>query len=366
MKVCHLTSVHKRNDIRIFVKECISLSELYSVSLVVADGMGDETIKGINIFDVGKPSGRKERVTKFAEKVFRKAIEVDADIYHFHDPELMPVGIKLKKAGKKVIYDVHEDLPRQLLTKPYLNKFALRLLSFVVEKYENYAVKKFDHVITATPHIRDRFRRFKKEVTDINNFPIVEELNENINWSARKNEICYIGGISRQRGIVEVVKALELTDTVLHLAGNFETEDLKKEVEVLPGWKKVKYYGFVGRDKIKEILTTVKAGLVVLHPYESYKYSLPIKLFEYMSGGVPVIASDFPLWREIVEETETGVLVNPLLPESIAEGINKVLANDDKAKKMGENGIRAVSEKYNWKEEEKKLFAVYEDLLAGK
>ena len=362
MKICHLTSVHPRNDIRIFVKECDSLRKLYQVSLVVADGLGNDDVKGVRVFDVGKPSGRRERMTKFGEKVFRKAIEIDADVYHFHDPELIPVGIKLKKSGKKVIYDVHEDLPRQLLTKPYLNKFVLKILSFIVEKYENYAVKKFDHIITATPRIRDRFKRFKKEVTDVNNFPIIEELNEDVNWSVRKNEICYIGGISRQRGIIEVVKALELTDTMLHLAGDFETEELRKEVESLQGWEKVRFYGFVDRNKIKEILSIVKAGLVVLHPFESYKYSLPIKLFEYMGRGVPVIASDFPLWREIVEETGTGVLVNPLSSESIAEGINKVLANDEVAKKMGKNGIIAVSEKYNWEVEEKKLFSIYKDL----
>ncbi|MBX0311188.1 MAG: glycosyltransferase, partial [Sulfurihydrogenibium sp.] len=250
MIVCHLTSVHSRYDDRIFLKECKTLSNAgFDVSLIVADGKGDEVVNKIKIYDVGKPTDRKERMLKTTKKVFQRALEINADIYHFHDPELIPIGIKLKKLGKKVIYDVHEDLPRQLLSKPYLNKFSKLLLPKIIEIYENHAARKFDYIITATPYIRDRFKKLNSNTIDISNFPLLNEFYSIDLKNRKENAVCYVGGITKIRGIVELIKALEYVDTTLHLAGEFESENLKKEIVQLPGWKKVKYYGYVSREK---------------------------------------------------------------------------------------------------------------------
>jgi len=362
-KICHLTSVHSRYDTRIFCKECKTLSNAgFDVNLIVADGKGDEIIDKIKIYDVGKPKNRKERMLKTTKKVFQKALEVNADIYHFHDPELIPIGLKLKKLGKKVIYDVHEDVPRDILSKEYLNKFSRPILSNIFEVYENYATKKFDYIVTATPYIRDRFKRLNRNTIDINNFPLLNEF-YSINLQAkRENAVCYVGSISKNRGIVELIKSLEYVDTTLHLGGEFVSENLKKEVMRLPGWKKVKYYGYVNREKVREIFTSVSTGIVTFLPEPNHINAMPNKLFEYMSTSLPVIASNFSLWKEIVEKNNCGICVDPTKPEEIAKAIKYLITHPDEAKKVGENGRKAILEKYNWEKESEKLVKIYEEL----
>jgi len=365
-KICHLTSAHDRYDDRIFLKECKTLSNAgFDVNLIVANGKGNEVVDKIKIYDVGKPINRKERMLKTTKKIFKKALEMNADIYHFHDPELIPVGLKLKKLGKKIIYDVHEDLPRQLLSKPYLNKFILKILSLFIEIYENYSAKRFDFIITATPYIRDRFNKINKNTIDINNYPLLKEFTNIEHNYKQYNNICYVGGITRVRGIVELIKAIENLDVTLHLAGEFENEELKKEVENFNGWKKVKYYGFVNREKIKEILSICKIGIVTLFPVKNYLVGLQVKLFEYMSASLPVIASNFPLWKEIVEKNNCGICVDPTNPEEIAKAIEYLITHPAEAKKMGENGKTAVLEKYNWEKESEKLIEIYTRLTGG-
>ncbi len=365
-KVTHLTSAHPRYDTRIFLKMCSSLAtnECFKVSLVVADGKGDETKNSVSIFDVGaKDGGRISRMTKTVKKVFEKAKELDTDIYHLHDPELIPIGIKLKKLGKKVIFDAHEDLPKQLLGKPYLNKPAKVILSKSFEIYEKINLKNFDYIITATPFIRDKFLKINQCSIDINNFPILGELSNNTPWNEKKDEVCYVGGIAQIRGIKEVVKAMEFTaNTKLNLVGAFGETEVHEETKSYNGWNNVNELGTLDRIGVTKVMSKSKAGLVTFHPLPNHIDAQPNKMFEYMSAGLPIITSNFPLWRDIVEVNNCGICVNPLNPQEITEAINFIIANPKAAEEMGRNGKEAVLEKYNWCAEEKKLFGVYEEL----
>jgi len=367
LHICHLTSVHPQEDVRIFEKECTSLSKKYVVTFIVVNGTS--TIKN-NVNIIGLPvaySGRLSRFTKAVNELYKKAIELNADVYHFHDPEILRVAKKLQKAGKKVIYDVHEDLPRQILAKPYLKSFIKKPLSRLIERYENKIAAQLDGIITATPFIKDRFLKLNKNTIDINNFPILEELLLDIDYTSKTgNEICYVGGITKIRGIAELIKAIgsvNQEDFKLNLAGHFQESDLKEELKKEKAWNQVTEHGFLNRAQVKDIYKDSKIGIVTLHPVVNYLDSLPVKMFEYMAAGLPVIASDFPLWKTIIEENNCGLCIDPLNPNEIANAINRLLNNPKEAQEMGENGKKLVLEKYNWKIEEAKLLTFYNALL---
>lgn len=366
VRVCHLTSVHGRYDIRIFHKMCVSLaSQGCEVFLVVADGNGDEAVKGVNIIDVGPSRSRFDRIRNAPRRVLDKALSIDSVVYHLHDPELIPIASALRKKGKRVVFDSHEDVPKQLLGKPYLNAHLLWLISRVYAGYESWACRRVDGIIGATPAIEKKFSRINACTAVINNYPLLGELDSDIQWRNKMPEVCYVGGIASARGIKELVESLRYirTNAKLNLAGSFSEPMLESSLRSSPGWASVRLHGFLGRDGVRGLLERSVAGLVTLHPRSNYVEAMPIKMFEYMSAGIPVIASDFPVWREIIEANECGICVNPLDPKAIARAIDYFVENPSIAERMGSNGKRAVLEKYNWGNEFTKLIDFYQRVV---
>lgn len=365
-KVCHLTSVHTPVDVRILYKEITSLARTeYEVCLVY---LGEPVINSgkVKFISAGKKEKRVLRILKGVWCVFRKAISVRAELYHFHDPELLFVGFALKMMGKKVVYDVHEDVPRQVLGKYWIPKVFRRVVSIAVEFVENSVSVYFDAIITATPHIRNRFKVKCKEVVDINNYPVLEEFKmccEKLKYNEKENFVCYAGGLSEQRGIFEMIRAVEKTDVKLLIAGDFSPHSLQLTAEHERGWDNVCYLGYLSRTEIALLYKKSKIGLAVLHPIPNYLESQPIKIFEYMAAGIPVIASGFPLWEKIVKDNQCGICVNPNNVNEISDAISWLIEHQEEAEEMGKNGVSAVCDKYCWEQEEKKLRDLYSKIL---
>ena len=365
-RICHLTSVHTRSDTRIFLKQCRSLARAgYEVSLVVADGLGDEDREGVRIVDAGSSRGRVDRMIGATRRVLAKALAIDAKVYHLHAPELLPVGLRLKRMGKTVIFDAHEDLPRQVLSKPYLHPLIRGTVARTVAALEHFACPRFDAVIGATPAIAQKFSTFCSYTASIYNYPMEGELAPVDPDAQKATEVCYVGGINAIRGVLQVVEAMSLVrpPTRLNLAGGFVEAETRRLAQAHAGWPLVNELGFLSRQQVRDVLARSMAGIVTFLPEPNHVEAQPNKMFEYMSAGLPVIASNFPLWREIVEGNECGICVDPLDPSAIAAAIDTIAGNPELARHMGEKGRRAVEQRYNWAVEEKKLLDLYDRLL---
>ncbi|MCY4364084.1 MAG: glycosyltransferase family 4 protein [Gammaproteobacteria bacterium] len=369
IRIAHITTVHPRGDTRIRVRELASIADAgpEPVVLFVQDGNGDAIEAGgsIRILDTGPvPGGRLARMTQGVWRMWRAVRSLQPRLAHFHDPELIPLGLLLKCFGHRVVYDVHEDLPRQVLTKYWLPGFLRRPVSWIVSAIEWLAARVLDSIVPATPKIAERFP--PRKTTTIQNFPILDELVEGkvIPYPERPAQFAYIGGLTRERGACEMVNALNHIQTSrLCLAGAFQPADLQTELEALPGWQRVVFAGWANRIQVAEILGNARAGLVVLHPTRRYPDAYPTKMFEYMSVGLPVIVSDFPLWRRIVDDAGCGLLVDPLDPQAIADAMQWILDHPAQAEAMGRRGREAVENNYNWETEARKLAALYNKLL---
>jgi len=360
-----MTSVHTRYDIRIFRKECTSLAKAgFDVTLVVADGKGNEEKNNVRIFDTGnRPSSRLKRMVGTVSKVYKAAKNTHADIYHFHDPELLPVGWLLQRKGKKVIYDVHEDVRLQILNKHWIPAILRKLVSKITGFVEDRFSKRYDACVCATHSISQRFEGIAKKTVVVNNYPISAELfSPDVSWEKKERAVCYVGGITRARGIRELLEAITKTDAHLILAGEFQSKAEYEEARKKPGWDKTQALGFIGRSEVAEVLKRSMAGVVTFHPLPNHIHAQPNKMFEYMSAGLPVIASHFPLWKEIVEGHKCGICVDPLRPEEISEAINWILDHPAEAAEMGKRGRAAVLDKYSWEREEQKLLDLYRAL----
>jgi len=362
-KICHITSAHPADDIRIYHKECLSLARAgYQVILLVNGDRGFRSDR-IQIRHLPAIRSRFLRMVLSPLIFYVYALKLRADLYHLHDPELLPAGFMLKISGRKVLYDAHENTPRQLLGKHYLPRFFTKLLSRVVRLLENLAARLFDGVIATTTGVKDDYPgAVQKKIVLVRNYPDTAEFSD-VTPASKEEAVCYVGAISRSRGLDTMVDSLPHHRARMVLAGYAYPPGLIAQVLNGAENSRIHYHGVTDRKGIREIFMNASIGLVVLPDNHHHSLALPIKMFEYMAAGLPVIASNFPLWRDILEAHECGLCIDPEDPAKLGEAIEKLLNDGALREKMGRNGRRAVAEMYNWQHEEKVLIDLYKTCI---
>ncbi len=366
-KVCHLTSVHPAKDGRIFYKECSSLAKAgYDVTLVAA-GADNEVCNGVKIVGVPvqKP-GRLHRMTRVGRDVYRKALEIDADIYHIHDPELLPFALKLKKKGKKVIFDSHEFVAEQIRTKEYIPSIFRGCISGAYKLFEGYICRKLDAVIeVCTLDGKDYFEGRCKHRVFITNAPIIEDKNLCSKTSDLKGDkVVHVGGLTYERGIKYLAEAAVKADCQLVLAGQFSSPDFEAQIKSICG-ERLEYCGVILSGEVPELLSQCSIGTCTLLDKGQYAHLdiLPTKIYDYMSAGLPVIMSDFPFLKQFNKENQIGICVKPDDAEAIASAIEYLSTHSEEAQKMGKNGQQLVLKKLNWASQEEVLTEFYSSLI---
>lgn len=363
VNICHVSSVHSRSDVRIFHKECVSLAQAgYNVTLLIADGKPDQERDGIIVIGCRKHRSRLSRMLFTPLTLFFKAIAERADIYHIHDPELIPLGLCFRIMGKAVIQDVHDDLPKQIADKHYIKKQYRQFLSASMSAFESLTLRFFSAIVIAVPFMQTRFAKINPRVRVICNFPLLSEFGTVSPDRKQFNTVCYVGGITKVRGIIELVKAMEHTDARLLLAGSFDPPTLLDEVKGLSGWSKVEYRGFLDREGIIDLLSEANIGIVTMHPNANYLDSIPIKMLEYMGSGLAVIASDFPNWQTIFGKLNCVRFVDPLSPQDIAKAINDLISDTQSSQEMGKRGRSAILNGLNWESQTRVLLDLYQEI----
>ncbi len=365
-KVCHLSSVHQLNDIRIFHKQCASLAaDGYDVTLIACNAAVEQSSR-VRLIGLSEKKTRLKRMLFGAYQTYKLAKKQEVDIYHFHDPELLPYGLLLKiKTGARVVYDSHECYSEFFLQKEWLPLYLRKVVSLSIKILENFVVKRIDLVIAATPHIANRFQSNAPCVATIKNYALKNEFACSHSVMAGKRDgFCYVGAISKVRGILPLMDSLDNIepDIKFYLAGTFTELDIEVLVKEHRNWHRVTFVGQVSREQVAAIYRKSFAGIVTLLPAPNHLFSLPIKLFEYMSAGIPVVGSNIQLWENIIKKGDCGICVDPSSPEDIAAAINRIHGDVDLQKMFSKNGRSLVQTTYSWDSEASKLLASYREI----
>lgn len=363
--VVHLSSAHRLGDPRIHHRECRSLVRAGFRVTQVAPGRKEGEVNGVRIRAVRPAKGRAERMVWTTRSVYQTARREGADLYHFHDPELIPVGMRLRASGHRVVYDAHEDLPKQVLDKEWIPSRVLRrLVAGAADALEAAAGRVVDAVVAASSEIAARFPPGK--TTLVRNFVRLEMVDGVDPWPDVPDRpvAIYPGSLTEVRGIREIVSAMEELDgrVELWLMGSWGTRKLEKTCRSLPGWE---YTRYLGQRPLKEVYRRMKVADVGLHiPYAvgGYSSGLAMKGFEFMACGLPMVMTDEPAKRRTFGQC--AVFADARNPSSVADRIQRLLDRPDEARHMGERGRALVEEQYSWEHEARKLVEAYREILA--
>ncbi len=370
--VAHLSTVHTWNDTRIFQRMCKSLARKgFDVHFIVPCNDWDQPqeIDGVTIHPLPRTAGRLGRATVSAYRVFRTTRKLRADICHFHDPELMWIGILLRLYGHRVIYDVHEDFVGDVVEKSWIPRPLRRTVGWLVSSLEAVVARVVSGVVTAGSDIQQRLGRHTDNCISVQNYPDLNAFPKLTNATeAEPPQVVFLGGMNRTEVPQSLIRAIELIPSDLEF--EFVWGGKRSDPEVLAGlrkrrgWSRVKFLDFVPFAKVNELMRHARAA-VVLYADAPNNYSIRSnRLFETMAVSLPIIGPSYGDWTAFLQQHACGLPVDPHSPQEIATAIERVLRNREEAHDMGAAGRTAVEREFNWASELDRLVQLYRKLLA--
>ena len=381
MHVCMLTGTHPPFDPRIFHKEAKSLRKLgYEVTLVAPseDALGKRDREGMHLISL--PAYKNKRVRAF--NLFRliwKGLHIRAEVVHTHELDALFAGLVIKLlTGRRLIYDAHEHHASMIAENPKIPGMFKPWVERAIGAMEEVAFRFVDEVITVNRTLQERVLRIGKQAVVLYNCPVLSAYDR---WSEKRppvsyngrSMVVYQGGVSVDRGVDRFLFALQevrkrCPDVVFLVAGPLLDENqcgrwIARYVQENDLAEHFQITGWLSYEEMCAYTRSAEVGVILFQPTHYNNWiGLPNKLFEYMASGKPVVASDFPEMRRIIEEGRCGLLVDPTDPGDIARAILYLLEHPREAEEMGWKGRKLVEEKYNWECMEKRLGEVYHRL----
>lgn len=357
-RIVHLTTSHDPRDIRVFRKECLSLRKVFQDVHLVAPFKESYEDQGVCVHAVPPHAGRIGRIVRTLPRVYSVARRLTADIYHLHDPDLLVLAPLLRRSGARVIFDSHEDYPRDLYSRPYLKGFFGRAIVWAYTAFERRIFRRLDAVVTVNRAMTERVSKIQRNTVTVYNFPIAKELPEPKNVPGSPSKVVWLGLLNAARGVATLdAAARQLPPGTIEVIGRCDDIDPVTSALV-----------YLGRMEYQEALKRTAdyaAGLATFASHDFHQDMFPIKLFEYMLMGLPLVASNFPKWKCLFGDADCAILVDPDDANDIARAVQWVLRNPSEARAMGLRGRSLALRKYSWQTEAKKLVGLYGNLLGS-
>jgi glycosyltransferase involved in cell wall biosynthesis len=311
----------------------------------------------------------------FYRNAYRMVEHEKFNVFHAHDLNTLPVAyLSAIKNDAKLVYDSHELYIERNKLKP-----SSKVWKFILGKIEGFLIEKTDAVFTVNETIAEEMaKRYKIDKpgvvmntpASINTMERCLRFNGSLRSELSVPEqyrmILYIGAITFNRGLEELIKSLQyLPDCYLVYMG-YGSEPFKSRlldiVQKIDVADRFSFFGPVPSEQVIHYAADADVGVApIANACMSYYYCSPNKLFEYMNAGLPVAASNFPELEKVVIGHEIGTSFNPADPRDIADSIRQILDDAPTREKMAQNAVRA-SKLYNWEIESKKLLKIYSGL----
>lgn len=362
--IVHLTTVHRGDDTRIRAKHCRSAIEAgYRVSLVApkAEVPLDD---GVNHICLPTNRYRSSRATLYAYRAVKKALELKPDIIHFHDPELLGLAWLMKRHCA-VIYDVHEDLPRLIMAREWIDKRLRKPVSQLAEFFEPRLARHLNGLVLVDERWHERFGNI--DAVQCRNLPMVSMFSKAGDQQQNFPKVphfVYVGSISKNRGALVATKAVNQLDfdCKLTLAGPVESTSLRDEIMAADAKSRVSLPGVVNREQVSELFLSATCGLNLLKATPAYNNATATKLFEYVSAGLPVIASDTTANKGFAEKT--GACLIAKFDQDAAAKCLAEISNDKQLHlQLSKNAHKASGELPSWEDDFKLVLDLYERVL---